>query len=122
MSTVATIRGWLECDDDQIAQIKQVVQNHIDEHYTSAWAFPPAKTTGSWINFAFFGVSADQAVTEWLEQQLQAIAALQPKSPDEYIRGIFFVSVEGQPRQEWHIANGALRKTAASAAYDYLDS
>jgi len=122
MSAVITVRGWIDCDDDQIGQVEQIIAAHQHVHFSKAWALPAAKESGSWINFAFFGAAAGPELLAWIEPQLEAIAALTALSPDEHVRGLFFVSTDAGERWEWRMQNGALTKLPAALAYRYLDA
>ncbi|MGW1169884.1 hypothetical protein [Streptomyces sp. NPDC002550] len=41
MGTMVSVRGWLQCDDGQLAQIKEIVEADDPERtYSGGWAFP----------------------------------------------------------------------------------
>jgi len=122
MSSNTSIRGWIECDDEQVEQIKTVVALHGGTPYAQGWSFPSAKASGSWLNFIFFGAATNQDISNWLEPQLAEIAAITPKSPDEHVRGLFFVSSEAHGRSEWLLKDGHLQKTATTNKYNFLDA
>ena len=122
MSATVAIRGWIECDDEQLKQVEAVIAAAApaEPEYAKGWVVP--RGSGSWTNYVFFGASVKERLAEWLRPQLEQIAALQPVSADEYVRGLFFVGSESGVAHEWLIKDGKLLESDASNKYVYLDA
>ncbi|MGW2823649.1 hypothetical protein ACWC24_22040 [Streptomyces sp. NPDC001443] len=121
MGVFVRIRGWLECDDRQLAQVTRIVESDDpDETYSGGWTFPPRQY--NFTNWGFYGAAMRaQAVDDFLEQ-LRRIARI-PASDDDndLITGLFLVSHEVDGMSEWQVRDGNVVIRAASEAYRYLD-
>ncbi|MFG2949673.1 hypothetical protein [Streptomyces adustus] len=121
MGVFVSIRGWLGCDDRQLAQVIRIVESDDpDKTYSGGWAFPPKQY--NFINWAFYGAEMRaQSVDDFLEQ-LRRIARI-PASDDEndLITGLFLVSHEVDGMTEWQVRDGDVVIGAASETYRYLD-
>ncbi|MFB7336887.1 hypothetical protein FNH09_23715 [Streptomyces adustus] len=121
MGVFVRVRGWLGCDDRQLAQVTRIVESDDpDKTYSGGWAFPPRQY--NFTNWAFYGAEMRaQAVDDFLEQ-LRRIARI-PASDDDndLITGLFLVSHEVDGMSEWQVRDGDVVIRAASETYRYLD-
>jgi hypothetical protein len=40
MGVYVSVRGWLECDREQLAFVKSIIGAYDDGHYIGGWGFP----------------------------------------------------------------------------------
>ncbi|MGC9496355.1 hypothetical protein [Streptomyces sp. WG7] len=40
MGVYVSVRGWLECDDTQLATVQEIIASHADDHYSGGWSTP----------------------------------------------------------------------------------
>ncbi|AKJ09658.1 hypothetical protein ABB07_06380 [Streptomyces incarnatus] len=121
MGVLVAVRGWLECDDRQLAQVREIVgQDDPDRTYSGGWAFPPRQY--NFVNWVFFGAQMRaQSVDRFLDR-LRHVARIPASDEDEdLIRGLFLVSHEVDGMSEWQVRDGTVVIRAASEAYQFLD-
>ncbi|TCR26645.1 hypothetical protein [Streptomyces sp. BK205] len=121
MGVFVGVRGWLECDDEQLAQVKEIVQgDDPEETYSGGWAFPPRQY--NYVNWVFFGAHMRAQSLDWFLERLRSVARI-PASDDDndLVTGIFLVSHEVDGMSEWQVRGGTVRIRAASRDYRYLD-
>ncbi|MDH6455737.1 MULTISPECIES: hypothetical protein [unclassified Streptomyces] len=121
MSVSVRIRGWLECDDQQLTQVKEIVQaDDADQTYSGGWTFPPRQY--NFTNWAFYGAELRAQSVDWFLDRLRSVARI-PASDDDgdLITGLFFVSHEVDGMSEWQVREGAVLIRAASQEYRFLD-
>ncbi|MFD5401510.1 hypothetical protein [Streptomyces griseorubiginosus] len=114
-------RGWLECDDEQLRQVKEIVRaDDPEETYSGGWAFPPRQY--NYVNWVFFGAHMRAQSVDWFLERLRSVARI-PASDDDndLVTGLFLVSHEVDGMSEWQVRDGAVRIRAASQDYGYLD-
>lgn len=115
------IRGWLECDDRQLIQVKEIVgADDPDRTYSGGWAFPERQY--NFTHWVFFGAEMRAQSTDWLLELLRRVARV-PASDDDNdrITGLFLVSHETDGMSEWQVRDGIVVITVPSAAYQFLD-
>ncbi|MGW1069804.1 hypothetical protein ACWD4F_35510 [Streptomyces aureus] len=122
---MVSVRGWLECDDEQLAQIKEIVEADASERtYSGGWAFPARQY--NYVSWAFYGGNFRDTSLEWFEDRLRRIARIPAACPDEEYddrpRGLFLVSHEVDGMSEWRVYNGDLVIGIPEADYGYLDA
>ncbi|MFE9454404.1 hypothetical protein [Streptomyces sp. NPDC006739] len=115
------IRGWLECDERQLIQVKEIVEaDDPDRTYSGGWAFPTRQY--NFTNWAFFGAEMRALSVEWFLEQLQRVARVAASDDDnELITGLFLVSHECDGMSEWQVRDGIVSIGAPSGAYQFLD-
>ncbi|MEU4086587.1 hypothetical protein [Streptomyces aureus] len=122
---MVSVRGWLECDDEQLSRIKEIVEADDPERtYSGGWAFPARQY--NYVSWAFYGGNFRDASLEWFEDRLRRIARIPAACPDEEYddrpRGLFLVSHEVDGMSEWRVHNGDLAIGVPEADYGYLDA
>ncbi|MGW6709700.1 hypothetical protein ACWGDE_33100 [Streptomyces sp. NPDC054956] len=112
MSRYFNVRGFLDCDYDDLATIQAVVtqdrakgaQFFLSEEivalYLDGWVYQ--KRVINWITHAFFGASMRSGGVDLIFDQLVRLAGLIPE-----LEGAFTVDDdEGGPSRQWDVANG----------------
>ncbi|MFE3037834.1 hypothetical protein ACFXKY_40035 [Streptomyces canus] len=121
MGVFVRIRGWLECDDQQLAQVKEIVQaDDAGQTYSGGWAFPPRQY--NFVNWVFYGAEMRAQSVGWFLDRLRNVARIPASDEDDdRITGLFFVSHEVDGMSEWQVRDGTVLIRAASDAYQFLD-
>jgi hypothetical protein len=115
------VRGWLECDDRQLVQVKEIVgADDPDRTYGGGWAFPARQY--NFTNWVFFGAEMRAQSADWFLEQLRRVARI-PASDDDndLITGLFLVSHECDGMSEWQVRDGSVSIGVPSGAYQFLD-
>ncbi|MFD8910282.1 hypothetical protein [Streptomyces sp. NPDC059575] len=121
MGVFVSVRGWLECDEPQLATVQEIIAAHDDGlHYTHCWGAPRRHV--NWTYYVFFGGDIRASALDWFTAQIEEIARI-PASDDDGDRvlGLFLVSHEVDGMAEWQVRDGRLFVTPADARYRYLD-
>jgi hypothetical protein len=119
MGVYVSVRGWLECDKEQLAFVKDVIAAHDDSHYAGGWAFPTKPV--SWVHYVFYGGDIRESEVDWLLDQLKEIARIPASDEDQdEIRGFFVASHETEGSTEWKIQDGKVEVLPAKDRYQYL--
>ncbi|MFL5995080.1 MAG: hypothetical protein ACJ736_12335 [Streptomyces sp.] len=115
------IRGWLECDDRQLIQVKEIVgRDDPDRTYGGGWGFPTRQYNS--INWVFFGAEMRAQSANWFLEQLRRVARVPASDEDnDLITGLFLVSHESDGMSEWQVRDGMVLIGAPSGAYQFLD-
>jgi hypothetical protein len=113
------VRGWMECDNQQLAQVERIIAAHDDDFYSRGWAI----SRQGWCNTVFYGGHLRAHLVDWLLAQVREIAAI-PASDDDDVRvvGLLFASHEIDGMTEWRIHDGGVHLTSGDARYAYLDA
>ncbi|KUO09890.1 hypothetical protein [Streptomyces sp. DSM 15324] len=125
MGVMVSVRGWLECDDGQLARIKEIVAaDHPERTYSGGWAFPPRQYNA--VRWAFYGGHIRAVSLDWFEERLRQIALIPASRPDdaydERPRGLFLVSHDVDGMSEWRVRGGVLEIGLPGGDYRYLDA
>ncbi|BAJ32062.1 MULTISPECIES: hypothetical protein [Kitasatospora] len=126
MSTYVSVRGWVECDDRQLALVRELVERaeRGPRRYRGGWSFPAEQPM--WGNAVFFAADLRAGEEEHLRELLCRIAALPPSAPmreeddDERVHGLFLVSHEADGPSEWRLHGGGLHRAPLPAEHAYL--
>nr|CEL14600.1 hypothetical protein [Kibdelosporangium sp. MJ126-NF4]CTQ96771.1 hypothetical protein [Kibdelosporangium sp. MJ126-NF4] len=115
------MRGWLECDNDQLDGIKAIIAAHDKGwDYSKYWAFPELGSLGQ---FAFYGGSIREQATDWLLDQIREMATLTGVDEDNpWVHGMFLASHEVDGMSEWLVSGGQLVITPADPKYHPFDA
>ncbi|GAB4052556.1 hypothetical protein [Catellatospora paridis] len=119
MGTYAKVRGWLECDAQQLAGIRRLITAH-PAGYEAGWAF--ASREFNWTCFAFYGGDIRTGGLEWFDHQLRAMAALPATDDGDRVSGVFVVSVEDQAPVQWLVRDGSVQIVPADPRHGFLDT
>ncbi|MFK0256326.1 hypothetical protein [Streptomyces sp. NPDC090445] len=79
MGVYVAIRGWLECDEAQLAAVQEIVSSLADDHYSHGWSTPPQQV--NWTHYIFYGADIRESALDWFVSQLREIARI-PASDD----------------------------------------
>ncbi|RPE27899.1 hypothetical protein [Kitasatospora cineracea] len=121
MSVFVSVRGWLECDDEQLAQIKGIIAAEPDRHYIEGWTFPGVQY--NWGNWVFFGACMREQYVGWLLDQLRLVARLPASDEDnDRVIGLFLARHEVEGQSEWQVRDGDVVIKNANSEYQYLDA
>ena len=120
MGVYVKIRGWLECDENQLAAIQAIISSHDDNHYTAGWGLP--RQHFNWTYYVFYGGDIREQEVDWMLDQLRAIARIPASDEDEdLVQGVFLASHEVDGMSEWQIRQGQVVISAADSRYHFLD-
>jgi hypothetical protein len=120
MGIYISIRGWLECDDLQLEAIWKIILKYED-YYSGGWETPRTQYNGTFI---FYVANVREQALPWFLEQLRAIAvtrASMHQGDEDYVRGFFLTSHEVDGMSEFHVYNGQVFVTPASARFRFLD-
>ena len=121
MASYISIKGWLECEFEQVAAIKAQIINFSDkaskytltgeqaELYLSAWHFPEKPV--NWTSYVFLGVDVQSYALQYIEDQILAGLI------DDEIEGYFEVVSEEGESQQWRISDKGIRKSVSNKMY-----
>ncbi|MCQ8773100.1 hypothetical protein [Streptomyces telluris] len=117
MGTYISVRGWLECDDKQLAAIQEIISAHEDDHYSNGWSTPRRHI--NWTHYLFYGADVRESALDWFTDQITEIAQI-PDTDGYLVRGLFLATHEVTGTMEWQIRNGQLFASPAGTSYQYL--
>jgi len=120
MGTYVSVRGWLECDDEQRVSIQSIIESHEGGHYSHGWGGP--RRHFNWTSYVFYGGDIRESGVPSLLGQLEEIAAIPASDEDgDFVRGLFLASHEVDGMSEWQVRGGRVHITPADRRYQYLD-
>ncbi|MBN0048777.1 hypothetical protein JS756_32785 [Streptomyces actuosus] len=125
MGTTVSVRGRLQCDDGQSAQIRKIVEADDPERtYSGGRAFPARRYND--VRWVFHGGGIRAVSLGWFEERLRQIARIpasyQDDDYDDRPRGLFLVSHDGAATSEWRVHNGGLVIGLPDGDHHYLDA
>ncbi|MFI1539819.1 hypothetical protein [Streptomyces anandii] len=101
MGVMVSVRGWLECDEEQLAQIKEIAEADDPEGtYSGGWAFPARQYND--VRWAFYGGDISAVSLGWFEERLRQIAQIPASCQDDEYDEMPPGAVSGQPRRRRH--------------------
>ncbi|MBB4795980.1 hypothetical protein [Streptomyces nodosus] len=62
MGVYVSVRGWLECDETQLAAAQEIISSHTDEHYSSGWTTPRQRV--NWTSYLFYGADIRESALD----------------------------------------------------------
>lgn len=113
MARYAYVRGFLDCDFDDVAAIRIAVEAFRGRHddfvlrpevvdlYLTGWHFPDGPM--NWISHVFYGGSVSLPGVDLVRAQVELLAR------EFEVEGRFFVDHEEGEREEWLVADGEVR-------------
>ncbi|GAA0452300.1 hypothetical protein [Streptomyces olivaceiscleroticus] len=120
MSVYASIRGWLECDEEQYMAAGRVIAENYHDPYSNGWGFPSAHFNWTWC--IFYGGDLQEGDVDWLFRQVADIAALPETEDGDRVQGLFMVTHETKGMFEWQVSNGIITVIPGDKRHDYLSS
>ncbi|MFF6783466.1 hypothetical protein [Streptomyces sp. NPDC012510] len=119
MGTYVSVRGWLECDETQLAAIQQIIDAHDDNHYTNGWGSPRKHV--NWTHYLFYGADMRASALDWFTDQIREMARLPPSDGDgDLVQGLFLATHEVEGTTEWQVRDGRLFNAPADTRHRYL--
>ncbi|MEE1758761.1 MULTISPECIES: hypothetical protein [unclassified Streptomyces] len=121
MGAYVSVRGWLECDETQLAAVQEIIARHDDNHYTHGWGAPRRHV--NWTHYLFYGADIRDSALDWFTDQIRAIARIPASDADgDLVQGLFLVGHEVEGTAEWQVRDGRLLITPADIRHRYLDA
>lgn len=119
VSVYVSVRGWVECDRDQLESVKRIIAENSGNDYSGGWAFPMRPF--NWTSYVFYGGDLQEGDVSWLRDQLMEIAALPSSGEDSSsVQGLFMVTHEVAGLAEWQIRDGSMHVGLGSDRHQYL--
>lgn len=118
MGRYVSIRGWIECDDEDVQKIKSIVEEYKTKEewikkrldrdkltlYQNAWRFPLSENSFNWTTYIFYGADIRSEYLDYIREQLELIAKLNNEN-----EGFFMCrDEEADENDEWIIKNGRI--------------
>ncbi|MFL6112802.1 MAG: hypothetical protein ACJ786_15835 [Catenulispora sp.] len=120
MGIYVSVRGWLECDQQQLAAIHTITTAHDDGYYSGGWTTP---SQPSWTYYVFFGSDMRESALDGFLEQVRLIAQIPASdADDDRVTGLFFATHEINGMSEWQIRDGKVFVTPGDGRYGYLDA
>lgn len=118
---IVNVRGWLEGSYDDIALVKQLIEDEVPDNWSNfGWRFPHRQMTGHW--YAFYGLELAVREIDWFVDQLRRLATLVASTTTPRITGLFLLSDEqDRTMQEVHVRGGDVLITPGDPKLAYLD-
>ena len=117
MGKYVSIRGWFECEENDIEKIKEVCnffgkkysENDLSlekrKMYQSGWSFP--EKIINWTAYVFYGADIREYHSDFIKEQVVAIAKI-----NHEIIGFFLIDDhDGETKICWQVFNGKLVET-----------
>lgn len=121
MVVYVTVRGWLECDREQLTKVEEIIATgDVDRLYSGGWTLPERQC--AWTNLVFFGADMREQHLESVLDRLRFIARVPATDADnDLVRGLFIVSHETEGITEWRVHGGSVEIADVGERYGYLD-
>ncbi|MEV4925108.1 hypothetical protein [Streptomyces roseoverticillatus] len=119
MGAYVSIRGWLECDEAQLAAIREITSAHEDDHYSNGWGTPRQHV--NWTHYLFYGADIRESALDWFTDQITEIARIPASDNDgDLVRGLFLATHEVTGTTEWQVRDGQVFTSPADTRHQYL--
>lgn len=126
MGTYISIRGWIECREEQITLIREVIALFVSKAerygfdaqcaamYNQGWVIP--ETHINWTHYIFYGADIRIQRLDYVRDQLKTLShdvVWTEEDETGYLAGIFHADHdEGTERYIWTLANGQFHEVA----------
>lgn len=120
MGTYVSIRGWIECTEEQLPRIKSIIASFVDkaeyyrlesgkaEMYNQGWVIP--ETHINWTHYIFYGADIRIQYLSYIRDQLNTLTKEVTRlsgDDTEYLNGVFHIGhEEGYEIYIWKLSNG----------------
>ncbi|MFG2971346.1 hypothetical protein ACGFZS_49600 [Streptomyces sp. NPDC048288] len=119
MAVYVFVRGWLECDQAQLAAMKEIIAKHAGDHYSGGWGFPAHPF--NWTSYVFYGGDIQEGGVSWLRDQLAEMAVLPPADEaGTEVQGLFMLTHEVEGLTEWQIRDRGVHEFPGAERHQYL--
>lgn len=118
MGTYISIRGWIECPEEKIPLIKNIISSFVDkaanygfgaegaEMYNKGWVIPDEHI--NWTHYIFYGADIRVQRLNYIKDQLKALSKEVIKIDGDftwYLNGVFHVDhEEGNESYIWKLS------------------
>ena len=119
MGIYVSVRGWLECDEQQLAAAQEIISTHEDGHYSNGWGTPRRHV--NWTHYMFYGADIRESGLDWLLRQVREMARIPANEDGDRVVGLFHASHEMDGTTEWQVREGQLFMSPADSRHRYLD-
>lgn len=119
MGAFVSIRGWLECDERQLAAIHEIIAAREDDLYSNGWGEPRQHI--NWTCYVFYGADIRAPAVDRLLGQVREIADISANADGDRVTGLFFASHEEAGMTEWQVRGGQVFIRPGDSCYSYLD-
>ncbi|MET7732971.1 hypothetical protein ABZT02_16600 [Streptomyces sp. NPDC005402] len=119
MGIYVSVRGWLECDEQQLAAAQEIISSHEDGHYSKGWGTPRQHV--NWTYYVFYGADIRESGLDWLVHQVREMASIPANEDGDRVRGLFLASHEIHGTTEWQVREGRLFISPGDGRHRYLD-
>ncbi|WP_329264969.1 hypothetical protein [Streptomyces pseudovenezuelae] len=119
MGIYVAVRGWLECDKEQLAAAQEIISSHEDGHYSHGWGAPGRPV--NWTHYLFYGADIRESAVDWLMHQIRDMARIPANEDGDRVTGLFLASHEIDGMTEWQVREGRLLISPGDGRHRYLD-
>lgn len=120
MGVYVSVRGWLDCEDEQLDAIQAILRQHDDGFYGAGWS--TVRGPNGAVCVVYCGTIRESAV-DWLLGQLREAARVPPSAdPEDTVRGLFLAHHEQTGMREWQVRDGQVLVASLPGRYDYLQA
>lgn len=120
MGVYVSVRGWLQCDEEQLNPIREIIASHEDHHYSGGWGTPRRHV--NWIHYVFYGADIRESAVDWLLDQIREIAQVPAIDEEDRVTGLFLATHEVHGTSEWQVRQGQVFITPGDSRHDYLNA
>ena len=122
MGTYVSIRGWIECSEDELPKIKSVISSFVEkaedygltregaEMYNKGWVLPESHI--NWTHYIFYGADIRIQCIDYIKDQLKELSRKIFEIDGDitdYLYGIFHIDHEEEIESfVWKISDGGL--------------
>ncbi|MEV7071309.1 hypothetical protein [Streptomyces sp. NPDC093990] len=119
MGIYVSVRGWLECDERQLAAAQDIITAHEDGHYSHGWGTPRRHV--NWTHYLFYGADIRESGLDWLVRQIDAMARIPANEDGDRVSGLFLASHEIHGTAEWQVRGGELLISPGGGSHRWPD-
>lgn len=126
MGTYISVRGWIECREKQLPQIREIIASFVSKAeryrfdaqgaamYNQGWVIP--ETHINWTHYTFYGADIRIQRLDYIRDQIKALShdvAWRDDDRTGYLAGIFHADhEEGTEHYLWTLADGQFDEVA----------
>ncbi|MFI6101391.1 hypothetical protein ACIA8G_38085 [Lentzea sp. NPDC051213] len=106
------VRGWLEFDQEQLAQVEEVLAKYSHDPYAGGWALPSKPF--NWTLYVFYGGDIRESAVSSFREQVAELARMEPVDDDlDMPVGFFLLTDERKQSTSWTVRAGGVAETLA---------